>query len=122
MQVDTRLQQFSIGSQTHSQAVVSIVETQSHHSSLLMESTVNERVEHQLRVTLVVLDVCIEADMTLSDAPSLTIGTRQYLQVDGVNQVAVGHKRMDVAAAVESCLRRHSHVEIQLLVADVVLA
>ena len=64
----------------------------------------------------------IEADVSFLDAAALALGPGLDEEVNGIDAVTVGHKRIDEAATVEPRLGRRGQVDKEVLVADVVLA
>ena len=109
-QTDTVFFHLRCRTDAHTKPVLIVEIAQTSQGSVLVEVTVEEGIEHELRVLLVV------AHLSLITEP---LASLREVQADGVDARAVVVERVEMALTVDTCLWRGGHVEQQFLEVDV---
>ena len=93
------------GTNTHTQFVFSVVESQACQGAMVVHMSIDETVEYELRILAVV------AHLSLIGEP---VSLLREVQTDGVDTRAVIVEGVDMALAVDASLRRGHEVKAQL--------
>ena len=101
---------FCRGTDADAHTLLVVIVAQAGKSAVLMQVTVNQGVEHELRITAVV------ADLTLIGQ---TFTSLCEVQTDGVDTGAVIDERVEMTLTIDACYGRGGEVEEQFLELDV---
>ena len=113
VEVQATVEHLGLGTYACTQLVVGIVVANAKGGATLLQQTIEEGVEHKLRVLLVVTYLTTKGEVVL------TLG---QTEIDGIEAYVADGQRVDIAIAIDSCRRGGGHVEEHVTEVDALAA